>query len=226
MKRRFFAVIAVCLIAGSFTVNAGEKKNIIVKTWTNVLVDATHNYAVNRQGDLLTYSFSTDGGGAINAISYTLIKKNERTKSSGSIDITYIPANSANMEVVGLDGNTALIKFTKITGERYFMVFKMRNNEATPTPNKNDYVQKIMADNETCTLDKTRILLYTYKEAAMINLLGISVFNYKWKASKNKGIDFNPSHGVLTVLNPGIQKYYKGVIDRGGNLYDIQILKP
>ena len=68
--------------------------------------------------------------------------------------------------------------------------------------------------------------MYTYKEAAMINLLGITVFNNKWKASKNKGIDYNPSHGVLTVLNPPIEKYYKGVIDRGGNLYDIQILKP
>jgi len=225
MKKTIVTLMIISIITGSFIANAAEKKNIIVTTYNNVLVNATHNYAVNRQGDLVTYSFSLDGGGVVNKVNYTFTKKSGKTYS-GEIEVQYIPTDSADVLIVGLENNVALMQFTNLAGTRYFMIFRLKNTLATPTPSKNDFTQKVMADNETCSLDRSKILLYTYKTAAQNDLLGITIFSHTWKAAKNKGIDFNPSHGVISPINPPLQKYYKGVIDRGGNLYDIQILKP
>jgi hypothetical protein len=185
MKKTIFATMILCMLTGSILVNAAENKNIIVTTYNNILVNATHNYAVNRQGDLVTYSFSLDGSGIINKVNYTFTKKSGKTYS-GEIEIQYIPENSNDVLIVGLEKNVALIQFTNDSGTRYFMVFRLKNTLATPTPSKNDFTQKVMADNETCTLDRSKILLYTYKTAALKDLLGIQYSHKHGKQQKTK----------------------------------------
>jgi len=226
MKRRILSVIMICVFAGAFIAGASEKKTIVLKTYTNVLVNATNNYAVNRQGDLLTYAFATDAGGVVTRITYSYYRKSGASYA-GEIEAQYLPTNASDVSVTGLERNVALILFTTLAGERVYMVFRMNKDTAVPKPNKTNFTQKTMGVNETCSMTtKNQILLYTYKTAAMTDLLGILVFNHNWIIRNNKGIDFNPSHGILTAINPPMQKYYKGVIDRGSNLYDIQILRP
>ena len=223
MKKQIFSAIIICAVA--FVAEAAEKSDIIIKTYTNVLVNAANNYAVNTKGELLTYYFGTDSGGVVNRITYTLYKKDGKSHT-GEIDTQYLPTDASNVTVTGLAKNVALIMFDTLAGERIFMTFKMKKTNAVPLPNKDHFTQKIMGPTETCSIDNQRILVFTYTTAAMTDLIGITVFNHSWKALKNKGIDFNPTHGVLTELNKPIQKYYKGVISKGANLYDIQILRP
>lgn len=215
----------LCTMTWTFIASAAEKSTIIVKSYSNVLVDATHNYAVNRQGDLLTYSFSTDGGGVINQITYSYYRK-AGSSYTGEIETIYLPADASDMTIVGLERNVALILFDTLGGDRIYMVFRMLVTNATPTPSKTNFTQKTVADNQTCSITTNQVLLYNYVDNTFADLLGITVYTHHWKAVNNKGIDYNPSHGVLTEINPPIEKYYKGVIDRGGNLYDVQILRP
>lgn len=223
MKKIGLALL--CVLCFTLVAKGAEKSTIIVKTYTNVLVDATNGYVVNPQGDLVTYNFSTGAGGELNRVTYTFYRK-KGDSYNGEIESTYFPANAVDIAFIGLERNSALVLFTTLAGDRVYMMFRLRKTESHPTPSKTDFTQKVVAENEECSLSKNEILLKSYSTDARTNLIGIQIFNHKWKSRDNKGIDFNPTHGVLTPINPPVEKYYKGVIDRGGNLYDIQILKP
>lgn len=223
MKKIGLTLLCVALVV--ISTQAAEKATIIVKTYSNVLVDASNGYVVNPQGDLVTYNFATDGGGTLNRLTYTLYRKTG-VAYNGEIEAAYFPTDASDVTFVAMERNMALLLFETLAGDRVYMVFKLNKNNTYPTPNKNDFTQKTVAETEVCSLDKNRILLKTYATAARTNLIGIQVFTHRWKTVNNKGIDYNPSHGVLTAINPPMNKYYKGVIDRGGDLYDIQILRP
>ena len=215
----------VCLLFVVATNQAAEKSTIIVKTYTNVLVNATNGYVVNPQGDLVTFNFTIGGGGTLSRLTYTFYRKTG-VAFNGEIEPEFFPTDASDVSFVALERNIALLLFETLAGDRVYMIFRLHKTTTNPTPSRTDFTQKTVGDNEECSLDKNRILLKTYATAARTSLIGIQVFTHHWKSVNNKGIDYNPTHGVLTPINPPIDKYYKGVIDRGADLYDIQILKP
>ena len=70
MKRAVFAILIACVLVLGVTTFA-ESKTILVKTYTNVLVNDTNNYQINSTGDIVTYSIAKDINGIITAI-YTI----------------------------------------------------------------------------------------------------------------------------------------------------------
>ena len=62
MKRAVFATLIACVLVFGVTTFA-ESKTILVKTYTNVLVNDTNNYQINSTGDIVTYSIAKDING-------------------------------------------------------------------------------------------------------------------------------------------------------------------
>ena len=153
MKKRVLIATVFCVFACAFIAGAAEKGNIIVKTYTNVLDDASNGYAVNSTGDLVTYAFSTNAGGELSRFTFTFTRKSGNAYN-GEIDPTYFPTDAADATIVGVERNIALILFNTLAGDRVYMVFRLHKNNTYPTPNKNNFTQKTVADTEECSLTK------------------------------------------------------------------------
>jgi hypothetical protein len=165
MKKLIFATLTACVFAFGLTTFA-ENKNILIKSYPNVVVNDTSNFQVNSAGDIATYNFSKDDNGIITAIYYTYTRKSG-TSVSGRIGIgpagksyNFIPANTVAFEIVGLERNAALVLFSDKVGSKIYMVFKLAANYAAPTFNCVKPINHIALANEVCSLTSTQIISY------------------------------------------------------------------
>ncbi len=164
MKRAVFATLIACVLVLGVTTFA-ESKTILVKTYTNVLVNDTNNYQINCTGDIVTYSIAKDINGIITAIYYTFTRKSGTSVvgqiGPGSVATdNFIPANSVAFEIIGLENNASLVLFTDNVGTRIYMLFRLANKYATPAPNRINPVKHIALANEICSLTSSQILSY------------------------------------------------------------------
>ncbi len=218
MKRRVLGAAIVCVLALGVTAFA-EKKNIVVKNYSSVLVNATNNYQVNGQGDIVTYSFAKDNTGIISAIYYTY------TKKSGSnvlgqigpgtrITDNFLPANTVSFEIVGLERNIALCLFTNNLGSRIYMVFRLVNKYATPTPNRTNPISHVALVNELCSITSNQVLSYLH----IPEIVNTVTFRRRFA---NIAELTTPPDNTLSI---GDRVTIIGVPDDSYNLTDVEVL--
>ncbi len=167
MKKVLMVAVALCMF-GSSSVLKAERKDILVKTYPDVLVNATNNYQVNGTGDIVMYAISKDDLGIIKYIYFTYKRKSGTGEVKGQIGPgskptdNFIPVNSVSFEIVGLERNIALCLFTNNVGERIYMVFRLLNPNATPTPNRTNPTYHGALQNEICSITNTQVLSYLH----------------------------------------------------------------
>ncbi len=164
MRKVILATVIASVLAWSLT-SFAEKKTILVKEYAGILVDDTNNFQVNGAGDLVTYSYAKDGFGVITAIYYTYTRKagtalNGQIGPGPLITQDFIPPNSVAFEIIGLERNVALVLFTDNVGSKIYMVFRLNNKYANPTPNRTNPVKHIAVANEVCSITSTQVISY------------------------------------------------------------------
>ena len=218
MKRRVLGAAIVCVLALGVTAFA-EKKNIVVKNYSSVLVNATNNYQVNGQGDIVTYSFSKDDTGVITAIYFTYTKKSGtdvlgQIGPGTKITDNFLPANSVSFEIVGLERNDALCLFTNNLGSRIYMVFRLVNKYATPTPNRTNPVSHVALTNELCSITNNQVLSYLHIPES------VNTVTFRRRFANIAELTTPPDN----TLSIGDRVTIIGVPDDSYNLTDVEVL--
>jgi hypothetical protein len=219
MKKLIFAALTACVFAFGLTTFA-ENKNILVKSYPNVLVNDTSNFQVNSAGDIATYNFFKDDNGIITAIYYTYTRKSG-TSVSGRIGIgpagksyNFIPANTVAFEIVGLERNAALVLFSDKVGSKIYMVFKLAANYAAPTFNCVKPINHIALANEVCSLTSTQIISYLDIPAVVKTVLAR-------KRTKNIAELTTPVNHALSI---GEKVMILDVPDDSYNLANVEVI--
>ena len=219
MKKLIFAALTACVFAFGLTTFA-ENKNILVKSYPNVLVNDTSNFQVNSAGDIATYNFFKDDNGIITAIYYTYTRKSG-TSVSGRIGIgpagksyNFIPANTVAFEIVGLERNAALVLFTDNVGSKIYMIFKLAANYAAPTFNCVKPINHIALANEVCSLTSTQIISYLDIPAVVKTVLAR-------KRTKNIAELTTPVNHALSI---GEKVMILDVPDDSYNLANVEVI--
>jgi hypothetical protein len=219
MKKLIFAALTACVFAFGLTTFA-ENKNILVKSYPNVLVNDTSNFQVNSAGDIATYNFSKDVNGIITAIYYAYTRKSgtsvlgEIGKGPAGKSYNFIPANTVAFEIVGLERNAALVLFTDNVGSKIYMIFKLAANYAAPTFNCVKPINHIALANEVCSLTSTQIISYLDIPAVVKTVLAR-------KRTKNIAELTTPVNHALSI---GEKVMILDVPDDSYNLANVEVI--
>ena len=208
-------LLSVFLFTAFFAISVHAEKvimeRIVEKSWAG--------FAVDEQGTIIKYS-PTIIDGHLESVSYLYrFGKNGKKQTDWSGVITKIndfDTDIVNCAIVGLSKKNVLLLFTRENGSSYYAAAKISKKElnirATHETLTGEvcwfYKERIYS--LTTAQDKTTLLTYTLK------------FKEKMSSKKVVGI------GVITAINPNIQKFYKDV--SGGPLgtadVHVRVVKP
>jgi len=212
MHRLLSTIILVVFIT---TVSLHAEKVImertIEKTWTG--------FAVDEKGTIIKYSTNIVDG-KLQSVSYIYrYGKNGKKQIDWSGVITTgvdFDADVADCQILALARKNVLLLFTKKDSSQYFASGKISKKQMKIRATKDALA------GETCWLNKDRIYSLT-ASGDQTNLVTYSLkFKEKLESKRVIGI------GVITAINPNIQKFYQDV--SGGPLgtsdVHVRIVKP
>ncbi len=189
MRRCFYALAVACAIVIG-TDSFADKSNILVKEYSGVQVSlvtdptglqTVYDYQVNGQGDIALYYYTKNNLGLITdaGIHYTFQRKSGNPISGQigpgtKVTDNFIPPGSISFEIVSLDRNYALVLFYTVLAEKKYMVFRLNNTYAIPTPNKTNPKTYAAASNEFCTMSNNQIISCFYTPNVVKSVTGRS----------------------------------------------------
>jgi len=217
--KKIVSVTAVvfCMMLVSTGLRA-EKKNIKVSEFS--IPSNPNYYVVNGQGEMVTYKYSTAGDKIDpTSITFMFFNKTGEIRTSGSIGLIKEGGNYFTNDddltafsILALERNIALVEYELKGSVRKAMAFRLVNNYATPTPNKNNPWRWTISINQQYGFANNLVSCYTF--ANLVNVI------FRSRTDNVVTLTTKDSHN----LNPGDLVTVTGVSDLGYNMKSVQVI--